>query len=624
MAEPKTVDIILVRIAPTQPRAAADFTNDLQGLEISAYDLTIDKNNPVNGGVLLGTASGIVPTLGTLDFGTQPTPLTIIDNPVTGVPKFKNGIMQHFLLDQLNTDINAIWLFYPKPATYAALATAVIVVDIAPGDQPHREYPSSSGYDIRLQVTRNGAKIPTSTIEYNVNSYTINTPIPTLQAYYMGYAMSDLTIFPRAWLGIGLDQDISGWPRDATSYLSIPPAPPNNAIDLVAIDIVNGQAPPFDDLLKAINDVLALEWPLEDEKRAHNLQGLENPLTQLQCQYVASQLIWNRVRYPPPTIPAPLEKIYTVGADVQNSVDQGPQDQRKWEGSLSAYHATHDAEVLILAKFIFAASAAVYAEKQTVLAKNAILTFPVIEDHVATTQYNHVSIMLTDVAAQFVVPAAYFYALSCNQAIQITEPARYSSALNTSEDRLVTAFQAALDAAILGTTEAPITVSGSGLDLDQAARRIAALGSPPSQGNMQTISSTAIPTLVSGWLVQSTPSTTIDTDFWKPIITGSDYLTLILQVVTQGYEKLITAIRNTFAHQHGPSLVADDVLESDPSVWSNMFNADNSLLPPWTSPGTIAHRIDVFLQYLASLISVNSAPAPSGLQTGTSIIKFPY
>ena len=619
MVEPKTVDVILVRIAPTQPRAPEDFTKDLQGLEISAYDLTIDKNNPVNGGVLLGTASGIVPNLGTLNFGTRPSPLTIIDNPVTGYPKFKNGIMQHFLLDQLNTDINAIWLFYPKPATYASVATAVIVVDIAPEDQPHREYPSASGYDIRLQVTRNGRKIPTSTIEYNVSAFTVNTSLPTLQAFYMGYAMSELTIFPRAWLGIGLNDDISGWPRIPTSYLSIPPAPPDNAVDLVAIDIVNGQAPPFDELLSAINDVLGYEWPIEDEKRKHDLQDLENPVTQLQCQYIASQLIWNRVRYPPPTVPAPLEKIYTAGADVQNNVDQGPQDQRKWEGSLSAYHATHDAETLILAKFIFAASAAVYAEKQTVLAANAILTFPVIEDHVASTQYNHVSILLTDVAAKYVVPAAYFYALSCNQAIQITEPARYASALNTSEERLVTSFKAAFDAAILESTEGPITVTGSKINLDQAARRIAALGSPPTQGNMETISSTSISNLVTGWLAQATPSTTIDTDFWKTITTSEDYLTLILQVVTRGYAKLITAIKTTFAHKHGPNLVADDVLESDPSVWSDMFNKDNSLLPPWTSPGNIPHRIDVFLQYLSSLISVNSSPVPSGLSTGMSI-----
>ena len=68
------LNIILVRILPTQPRAPTDFANDLAGLSITAYDLTIDDNNTTTGGVFLGTATGVVTTI-TPSFGNVPYPL---------------------------------------------------------------------------------------------------------------------------------------------------------------------------------------------------------------------------------------------------------------------------------------------------------------------------------------------------------------------------------------------------------------------------------------------------------------------------------------------------------------------------------------------------------------------
>jgi hypothetical protein len=71
-------NVLLSRLLATQPGTAAEFNTDLQGLVISAYDLTIDSNDLVHGGVLLGTAEGVVP----LQTFTDPTK-GIFTDPLT-------------------------------------------------------------------------------------------------------------------------------------------------------------------------------------------------------------------------------------------------------------------------------------------------------------------------------------------------------------------------------------------------------------------------------------------------------------------------------------------------------------------------------------------------------------
>src|SRR5205814_220158 len=142
-------------------------------------------------------------------------------------------------------------------------------------------------------------------------------------------------------------------------------------------------------------------------------------------------------------------------------VKNSDQEQSKWEGNLKAYHSTHDAEALILAKFVYAASAAVWAEKRSAKAGQACLTFPIIKSlQMAsnTTSVKTLSVLLQgelDATAQdgfapldptFIVPAAYFYALGTKQAVQISSEARYRNALKSKEDSLLTDFQAAVDA----------------------------------------------------------------------------------------------------------------------------------------------------------------------------------
>ena len=495
----------------------------------------------------------------------------------------------------------------------------------------------------------------------------------------MGYAT--LQEFERLWLGIPIDLDISDWPTIPSTYISIPPAPPPGALDLVAVDVSNGQPPPFDDLVVAINNVLAIEYPIADADGPHTLGQLATPLTAQQCQYIAAQLVWNRIRDPPPTPPVALENIYTTGQDMQNNQDQGPQDQRKWEGSLSAYNSTHDAETLVLAKFIFAASAAVYAENQTALAKSAVLQFPVIPiappaPPTTTTQssppapsptgsstnpssttpssssmtptsagtttqtpssstthpssttatppspptLNHLSIVLNRVDNLFVVPAAYFYAFGATQAIQITQDTRYTSVLGYSEAKLISAFQAAVDAGILNKLETPITVTNvdpvtlqvDPLTLDQAARRIVAIGA--SGGNLQTINSSSVATLVGNWLLYSGTTSSIDVNFWTTNVTSTDdYLLLIQTIITRNDPVFINAITAEVKKARGSSasVAVTDLLNPDPMFWTNLFIDFPLALPAWTIPGNTSHRTDAFIQYLQGIIDVHpSQPMP--------------
>src|ERR1700737_965689 len=431
------LDLIIVRILPTQPRTADDFANDLKGLTITAYDLTIDKSNPANVGVFLGTAQALVPrqSQAVHNFA-KPLTLTT-DN--TG---FAQSIMQHWDIAPLaRTFFEFVAdLPYPDDPNYASVATAVIVVNRPASTL---EFPNDNSYDLRFEVRRTIVKedkkiidhrIDDAIIEYNATVYSVTDikglPGPCTQAYYMGYR--NLSFYQYEWLGVPFGSD---WPIIPSAYISIPPAPPIGSLDVVAVDVADGQIPAFDDVLVAINDVLAREFPQESDGNPHTLQ-LNDPLTSPQCQHIASQLIWDRVRYPAPSPSVPLEKIYTQNADIRNNQDQGTQDQRKWEGSVLSYHWTHDAEALILSKFIFAASAAVYAEKQSSKKSTAVLTVPIIGVTPTPTALNHVNVLLEKVDHLFVVPAAYFYALASTQTTQITAAVRYHNPLGYDEDRL--------------------------------------------------------------------------------------------------------------------------------------------------------------------------------------------
>jgi hypothetical protein len=115
-----------------------------------------------------------------------------IPPPVTGQKKtLPNSIIQHVVFSQ-PTPLN------PAVGTLKAVATAIIVVDIPrwnPGGTTLKEYPVLKnpppngifGYDLRLDIKRNGLSLDAPDIEWNATYYTV----PDLSPFvidYMGIA----------------------------------------------------------------------------------------------------------------------------------------------------------------------------------------------------------------------------------------------------------------------------------------------------------------------------------------------------------------------------------------------------------------------------------------------------
>jgi hypothetical protein len=376
-------DVLLIRLLPAQPRTAAEFNADLQGLVITAFDLTIDSNDPVHGGVLLGTAEGVMPlhTMNSDGIFMDPTPLTLRRlTPGEHAPsKFIQSIIQHFF--RPDTD------FRTTPTlAYAAVATAVIIVEI---EGTHEEFPTSTAYDLRIEMERNGVKLTSPSIVFNISVLQVQT-LSVRQWDYTGIALDTkalLTSDPNPAYASDPNYNSA---RTPAVYATIPSAPPANMKEVASVDIVNGQPPSFEALFNAINSVLQLEHPSTDTTAPYTLQ-VSDPLTPPQCQYIASEIVWNRIRFPTPNRPSSpnLEQIYSLdpkGApsytpNINNMGQEqtASQAQQHWESNLSAYQSSRDAETRILAKYIFAASAAVYAEKKSLAASLAALSFPIDE-----------------------------------------------------------------------------------------------------------------------------------------------------------------------------------------------------------------------------------------------------
>ena len=145
-------DLILVRLHPAQQTDPNTFTAALQGLQITAFDLTVaDPAHPVQ----IGTASGLA------------APPSVSGNNVKGgtVDLSSTQIIQHWLLYLDNN--------HPKVQLESA-ATAVIEVSAPAG---HPEYPTADSFDVQLVITRNGVPICTTAALYSMTVSAIGTPL---------------------------------------------------------------------------------------------------------------------------------------------------------------------------------------------------------------------------------------------------------------------------------------------------------------------------------------------------------------------------------------------------------------------------------------------------------------
>ena len=228
---------------------------------------------------------------------------------------------------------------YP-PFGLAAVATAVVVIDPAKLPPGYAEYATS---DLRLKITRGTQKVVDRSLNYNIKVDSPDVVPPGLN--------------PILFAGL----------EPVALYLAIPD--PHIGVDPSSafVDVpADGSPPNYDELLSAIQKVYA-----KDPGGVFDASA--PPLTATQARHIASEILWNRDLVPLPVPAFPLEELYTTGSGAASDTDR-----QKFESSLIAYYTTNSTQAEVLAKYVFALSAALVCAKKTSDATRAGFPLPVL------------------------------------------------------------------------------------------------------------------------------------------------------------------------------------------------------------------------------------------------------
>ena len=565
-------DLIILRLHPSEPMAPEDFTNLISGLTITAYDLSF--GNSITGDEL-GQASGLA----------DPHYPSTTNNKVT---LGSTSIMQHYI------DVTEL------SGTYRHLESVATAVIIANPPAGHHEYPTATAYDVRLRITNvGGSRIADDRIEFNVAVTTVGS-LSTSQKQYFRMSASVYVTLPST--GAALDPNVA--------YVDLP---------------ATGQPPAFTELAHAIDLVLA-----DDPGPPYDTLVAAAPLTPAQSVYVASEIVWNRQAYPAPQPDAtlgqdPFGALYTnPPVDPLVSGDDIAKARPKFQADEEGYFGTREADVLRMAGFVFSAAAAIAEERLSIASERARIDVPLITGAGTPTTIPSAGIAVTAAGGlqpQFVVPAAVFYALAATMPTQLDSDHRFAMAELTLEGQLLSDLSAAVDAGVLAFPVAPSTQPGPSLTIDQAARRLQALGGTQTEVAAVPLAA-PVDALVSDWLTYAGTTAAIDATFWIPEVTARTdaYLQLMLEAVTGGFQPLIDAVRGV------PYQVASvgQLVALHDQQWRDLFFPPQppalpslpriGLLPPWTLPGTPAQRVEAFIRNLRTFFDVPtvvpSEPAP--------------
>ncbi len=551
-------NLIIVRLHPVNPVDGPAFTSYLNNLTIKAFDLSVgDPAVGVSGpkiGVQIGEAKGAwAPP------SANPSDPKLIDfSPAT--PK----IFQHFSIDIPPGGIL-------PTVQLEAVATAVIVVTPPPG---HPEYQTS---DLRLEIANNGRRILDQNVDFNVSVANM-APLSTDPSDYIALGASIFFGLPDP--SLGLDPTVA--------FVSLP---------------ADGTAPSFESVRDAVNLVLV------KDPGGVSLATL-SPLTAAQARQVAREITWNPKLTPPPVPPRPLEEMYTRPHHDLSGNDEklADMDRKQFEASLMGFYATQDANSDRLAKYVFAASAAVSAEAQSKTPKKVGFFFPV--DPTKTTPGS--TIRNAEVALipgggftlNFDVPAAYFYALGASLAASVTAQQRYRMATLEDEGRIVSDLQLAIDSGVIQAQPIPP---------ESAARRLVALGAADTAGLPQCPLNAGINTLLTSWLAFTGADIA---GFWKPIPPAivPGHLDLVLSAVTHQVAPLIAKIKLI------PVNTIKDLKDITTKGWNDFFIPVNvSLLPPFTAPGTPEERVAAFIRQLRKFFEVVTEAGPLNVNVANAI-----
>ncbi|MEG4274722.1 MULTISPECIES: hypothetical protein, partial [unclassified Microcoleus] len=328
--------LLVIRLHPTEPVTGADFTNYLNGLSITAHDLSF--TDPTGSTTpALGPATYIAPTL-------PPIPPIPPSRSVAPIQDPDTRIVQHF---SITTDPITL---IDTAREFLAVATAVIEIPDPPAGGEYRTA------DIRLVISRN--------VGGNVSE------IVHKQTYYnVPVRAGGLPVPPSPPLDPNVFKD---WP-ETSLHLAVPSSGSTSPTVILPED---GTTPNFTVLRTAVEAVLTTEPGIAVADIAN--------LTLAQCRHIAYEIIWDRMAYPLPvpkkalasdTPEQSLARIYT-GPQPSDSDDE--RDRRIFEGDLLTYYTRHNAEAERLKTFIFSLSAAIWCEDESKLATKAGLHFPIL------------------------------------------------------------------------------------------------------------------------------------------------------------------------------------------------------------------------------------------------------
>jgi hypothetical protein len=554
--------LIIIRLYPVKPTAGATFTPYLNNLSITAFDLSFANSTT---GVQIGQASGVW----------TPPSTDPHDPGLHQININATQIIQHFSIVTDNTQFPPV-----QRVELEAVATVVIIVNPPPG---HPEYQTS---DLRLQITNANLQIADQNLDFNVSTATMN-PLSGDPGDYISLAAG--VYFGLSDPGIGLD--------------------PN----LAHVDLPSDGAPPkYDTLLIAVNLVLA-----QDPDAANNNLTSLSPLTAAQARQVANEIIWNRKLNPVPDPPEALERLYTRPPTdptlTGNALIQADQERKQFEANLTSYYATQSANAERLAGYVFAISAAIWAQTQSQSPPKVGFTFAVDPAGSAgrtTLKYAEVALVPGGGSTlNFDVPAQYFYAIGAGLPVSVTPQQRYRMATLQDEQTIVAAVQHAIDIGVIAAqAETPAN----------AARRLVALGGGNAKALPQCPLNADIDGLLNAWLAFMGADITA---FWTaaniaPFAIG--HVDLVLSAVTQQFQPLIDAIKAVpvnNVHELEIRTAAD---------WNNFFLPPHApprvnLLPPFTAPGTPAERVAAFIRQLRNFFDLKLQPGPTVAQTPGTI-----
>ena len=405
----------------------------------------------------------------------------------------------------------------------ASVATAIIPMTISIPAPP-----ANSFLDVTVVATRGGVTIPVNNDFYDVIVSPGAAPTP--------------------------DQYQSQPLQDTSLYLTLPPPPNTNAIDLTIP--TDGTAPNFDDLYKAMTQALANDTNFPAGTTLNNLSVDD-------CSRMAYDIVWSQQGNMLPPPPDPLESLYTNppnpgGSGGNGSNNNLEQDRQKFEGTISGFYAIRNATAERLTKFVAAASAALFCEQTSLNSKSALLEFPVdpSSSYAASVESE---LLLQGVnqsgtgGVNFGVPAAFFYAIGASLDKSTTAAQRFQLATGDAIERVFQVFSTADQCRLYCRLEDFTTtgLTGTSISSFQAARRLAALGVSPASNtpSVQLLAGTPLAKLVQDWLAQTDPTPTPppnppltyqNTDFnvWSQTLAATDatgYLFLDLDTLTQGY-----------------------------------------------------------------------------------------